>query len=301
MNKLYNIFNANGVGGSSEIGTSLENFGNDIEGYKLDENQTNYIEDTLRSEGISNAQDFDGVNMEDLVDAVDKRTKSIVLDLPSKVHMGYFGKESDVWKEFRSRLEPKYLEAPSDKVQQERIAATMCDMEELRFENWTNLSMESKVEKLNLLEKKIAMIEHRPATTIRTEVMEDGLFGYQLNGDIAINEKLLMTTNLNPEALDKMLETFIHEGRHAYQQYNVEERIVHQSKAQVESWRENFEEIGYWDGGEPIRIPIIGSLTYTDQGLAKLGARLYYYQPVEIDARVFATDTMSAYHKHLNA
>jgi len=301
MENIFNAFEATNTVGVSEFGKTFEDYGNSPSGYEFDDNQTNYLEDTLRSEGISDIQDLSGLKVEDLVSSVDKRMQSLSMNIPTKVHMGYFGEESNVWKEFRNRLEPKYLEAPSDKIQQEQIADVLCNTDELRLDNWKNLSLEDKVASLNQLEKRIADIEHRPATVIRSEEMnDDDLFGYQLNGDIAINEKVLMASNENPVSLDKLLETLVHEGRHAYQQYNVNERIVHQSKAQVETWRENCDMIGYWDG-EPIRIPIIGSLTYTNTGLEHLGARLYYYQPVEIDARVFASDTMSAYHNKLNA
>lgn len=36
------------------------------------------------------------------------------------------------------------------------------------------------------------------------------------------------------------IDTVVHEGRHAYQHYNVEVRTVHESDAEVASWRENF-------------------------------------------------------------
>lgn len=305
MKEVFSQFsNSNGVFGNSqdnwELGNTIEDLGNEHENFKFDENQTNYMEDVLDSEGIANIKDIESSNLKELIDAIDMRVKSLKPQLSTKVHMDHFGRDSDVWKEFRSYLEPKYLEAPSDKVQQEQIASSMCEIDGIQYENWVNQTMEGKVALLNELEQKIAMIAHRPAANIRSEQMEADLFGYQLNGDIAINESMLEVSGADPAILDKMLETLIHEGRHAYQHYNVEERMVHQSEAQVESWRENFEQIGYADG-EPIRIPIIGNFTYTNEGLAQIGARLYYYQPVEIDARVFAADTMSTYHKHLNA
>ena len=63
--------------------------------------------------------------------------------------------------------------------------------------------------------------------------MEASLFGYQLNGYIAINESMFELPGTNPAILDKILETLIHEGLHAYQHYNVEEHVVHQSETQV--------------------------------------------------------------------
>lgn len=285
-----------------ELGNPLEDFSAGEDWYRFDENEGRYMEDTLYSEGITDTQDFASANLEDLVDAVDKRASSLKPELKSKLNMGYFGKESDVWKEFRSFLEPKYLEAPSDKVQQEQIASAMYEMEDLRHENWTDLSLKGKVKLLNELEQKIAAIEHRPASNIRSEQMEPDLMGYQLDGDIALNESVLELSDVKPEIRERVFETLLHEGRHAYQHYNVEERMVHQSAAEVETWRENMQVPGLeYASGEPVRIPLFGNFTYTNEGLAQIGARLYYYQPLEIDARVFAADAMSEYRKKLNA
>ena len=293
MNSIYET--TNGIG---ELGNPLrESFGN--EGYSFDEFQTGLLEDVLPSEGIQTVDDLKKASVQELVDAVDKKVKSLKPDLPTKVHLSYFGEESDVWKEFRQLLEPQYLEAPSDKMQKEQIAAAMYEMDELRFENWTKLSLKGKVEVLNALEKKIASIEHRPAAEIRAEKMDPDLNGYQLDGGVALNEDRLLRSDESPEVLQGVLETLIHEGRHMYQHYNVEVRQVHESGAEVGSWRENFEELGY-ASGDPIYFHVLG-FNYTNEGLAHLGARLYYYQPVEIDARVFAADAMSEYRNKIIA
>lgn len=293
MNNIYET--TSGIG---ELGKPLEeSFGN--EGYSFDEYQTNILEDVLPSEGVQNVEDLKKANVQELVEAVDKKVKSLKPNLPTKVNMSYFGEESDVWKEFRQLLEPQYLEAPSDKMQKEQIAAAMCEMNELRYDNWTKLSIKGKVEVLNALEKKIAAIEHRPAAEIRVEKMDPDLNGYQLDGGVALNEDRLLKSDDSPEVLQGVLETLIHEGRHMYQHYNVEVRQVHESGAEVGSWRENFEELGY-ASGDPIYFHVLG-FNYTNEGLAHLGARLYYYQPVEIDARVFAADAMSEYRNKLIA
>lgn len=293
MNNSFEI-----AGGIGELGkSSMEPFGN--EGYSFDEYQAGLLEDVLPSEGVQTIEDLKKANVQELVDAVDKKVKSLKPNLPTRVNMNYFGKESEVWKEFRQLLEPQYLEAPCDKLQKEQIADAMYEMNDLRFENWTNLSIKGKVEVLNVLEKKIAAIEHRPAAEIRAEKMDSNLNGYQLDGGVALNEDRLMRSDESPEVLQGVLETLIHEGRHMYQHYNVEVRQVHESGAEVSSWRENFEELGY-ASGDPIYFHVLG-FNYTNDGLAHLGARLYYYQPVEIDARVFAADAMSEYHNKLIA
>lgn len=293
MNSIYET-----AGGIGELGKPLgESFG--TEDYSFDEYQTSLLEDVLPSEGIQNVEDLKRANVQDLLEAVDKKVKTLKPNLPTKVNMSYFGEESDVWKEFRHLLEPQYLEAPPDKMQKEQIATAMYEMDELRYENWTKLSIKDKVEVLQALEKKIAAIEHRPAAEIRAEKMDPNLNGYQLDGGVALNEDRLLRSDESPEVLQGVLETVIHEGRHMYQHYNVEVRQVHESGAEVSSWRENFEELGY-ASGDPIYFHVLG-FNYTNDGLAHLGARLYYYQPVEIDARVFAADAMSEYRNKLIA
>lgn len=285
----------------SEIGSDWEGFSDytGSDNFSFEGEVANHIEDTLASEGIQTSSDLEGCDTNELIEAVDKRVKQSCPHLATRASMNHFGANDDIWEQFRHKLEPKYLEAPSDKVQQEQIAEAICDMEELEFDNWTKLSVKGKVEVLNKLEQQIADIEHRPAATIRAEEMDPDLNGYELDGEIALNKENLQNTDLSPENLEKVLETMIHEGRHAYQEYNVNERMVHSSEAQVESWRENYEVLGY-ASGDPIYNSIFG-FEYTNDGLRHIGARLYYYQPVEIDARQFAADTMSAYRAKLNA
>lgn len=275
----------------------IENFGSDK--YEFDVNQMAYIEDVLASEGYTLPGELNCTNIEEVVSSIDRRIESLHPELPTKANYTHFGLESDVWAEFRSMLEPKYLEAPVDKIQHEQIADAMVEMKELRFENWSTLTLDEQVKVLSTLEHKIAAIAHRPAAEIRSEEMEDGVFGYQSEGSIAINSDLIEQSSRDPELFDQMLETLIHEGRHQYQDYNVNERLVHQSKAQVESWRENMNLLGYAEG-DPVKISLLG-IPYTDEGLSAIGARLYYYQPVEIDSRNFASDTMTEFHNRLNA
>lgn len=289
--------NLESTSGFDELGKPLNENLSGSDGL-FDESQSRVIEDTLPSEGIQSAADLEGAKPEELVDAIDKRVSSIRPELKSKVNMSYFGQESGVWNAFRSHLGPKYLEAPSDKVQQEQIGQLFHDTTSLRFENWSQLSVEQRVQTLNSLERMIADIEHRPAATVSAEKMSPENLGYQTGESIVINESEIINSGNSPEGLDRLLDTLVHEGRHRYQNYNVEERMVHESKAEVDSWRQNYE-WGY-KGGDPEYVNIMG-FHYTNDGLKETGARLYYYQPVEIDAREFAADAMEAYHKLQNA
>ena len=72
------------------------------------------------------------------------------------------------------------------------------------------------------------------------------------------------------------LDTLIHEGRHAYQDYNMTEREVHPREGEVNMWKWNENDIGYQDANF-------------------CGFEAYAMQPVETDARAFAEDVLKSY------
>lgn len=95
-----------------------------------------------------------------------------------------------------------------------------------------------------------------------------------------------MLKSNNPAALRETLDTIIHEGRHAYQDYNVNECEVHSRHSEVVSWAETMEG-GKWG--------------YCGGSSSLLGQRLYEQQSIEIDARNFAADVLEKYEDKLFA
>ncbi len=178
------------------------------------------------------------------------------------------------------------LEVLYDSEVTEQIAEYLSGLEELRFENWTKLSLEQRKELLNRIERQIAAIEHRPPLPIDVEKMKASTFGYQSSyyHKIALNS--LYVGSNSKKDYNEVIDTIIHEGRHAYQHYNVDKKLIHESASVVNTWRENFynPKYQYYNSGSCI-IPVKGRLQ-------DVGFRLYYYQPVEIDARNFASDVM---------
>ena len=178
------------------------------------------------------------------------------------------------------------LEILHDSEVTEQIAEYLSGLEDLKFENWTKLSLEQRKELLNRIEHQIAAIEHRPPLPIDVEKMKASTFGYQSNyyHKIALNS-LYVGSNSKNDYLE-VIDTIIHEGRHAYQHYNVDKKLIHDSASVVNTWRENFYDpkYQYYNSGSCI-IPVKGRLQ-------DVGFRLYYYQPVEIDARNFASDVL---------
>ena len=200
--------------------------------------------------------------------------------------------ETDVPSELADRLEAfkwkgtEKLEVLRDSEVTERIAEYLSGLKDLKYENWTKLSLEQRKQLLNQIERQIAAIEHRPPLPIEVEKMKASTFGYQSNyyHKIALNS--LYVGSNSQKDYREVIDTIIHEGRHAYQHYNVDKKLIHESASVVATWRENFYDpkYQYYNSGSCI-IPVKGRLQ-------DVGFRLYYYQPVEIDARNFAADVM---------
>lgn len=180
-------------------------------------------------------------------------------------------------------------EIVTDLEMTEGIADYLESVEEIRYENWSKLSLEERAEVLNRIEQKIAEIEHRPAVRVFVEDMKANSLGYHSNTEhkIALNAKYVGANN--PNLHREVLDTIIHEGRHAYQRYNVDVKCIHESASEVKQWEKNFydPEWGYYSyRGQKIYIPL------NDGKIHDVGFRLYANQPVEIDARNFASDVL---------
>lgn len=187
----------------------------------------------------------------------------------------------------RDQIPSKYLEAPDDMEQVNQISDAMRDTDGLKMEQWKELSLDQRVELLNQLESKIADIEHRPACPITVENLGElseyngkiaGHLGYHENGPlgerIVINSELMKSDN--PNGYFEVLDTVVHEGRHSYQTYNMEQRQTHTSQGDITNWKTNLDKYGY-------------------QEAQTCGFKLYWMQPVEADARKFAEDVLTAY------
>lgn len=221
--------------------------------------------------------------------------KSEVVDDLSKPLEGFSDDVEEVVSDSRegvealqSRLEG--VEFVTDLEMTEGIADYLETVDELKFENWNKLTLEERKEVLNKVESQIASIEHRPPLVVELEKMPLKTLGYQSASKhkIALNSEYVGSNN--PNIHREVLDTIVHEGRHAYQHYNVDVKTVHESSAEVETWRENFYDPRYkyyQSTGQKVMIP------YNDGRLHNVDFRLYYYQPVEIDARNFAKDVMT--------
>ena len=176
----------------------------------------------------------------------------------------------------------------------EGIADYLTSLDEFKLENWSKLTLEERAEVLNKVEQRIAAIEHRPPLKVQLEQLGPRHLGYQCAAQhkIALNSLYVMSND--PRMHREVIDTIVHEGRHAYQHYNVDVKLIHESGSEVATWRQNFYNPKfqyYHSTGHKIMIP------FSDGKQYDVDFRLYYYQPVETDARNFAGDVLSKLEK----
>lgn len=228
----------------------------------LSESELNYVEEVFPL--------HDNSLIIDRIDELDGHIPPKAIDSNKEI--------SDLIEPIKDSIPSIYLEAPSDNVQIEEAAEMMKGMENLNYDEWTNLTLEEKVETLQKVENSIAEISHRPACNINVENLGKGTFGYfdPLTKEITINANYIDSNNFHD--YKECLDTVIHEGRHAYQDYNVTQREVHPRSGEVTNWIKNEHEWGY-------------------QSAELFGFEAYEMQPVESDARAFAEDVLNNFFK----
>lgn len=236
----------------------------------------------ISKEGLSSSE-LDNIresvefgNAEIVVDRIDElsnRQPPLAIDSNPQV--------SEIIEPIRDQVPNEYLEAPSDIEQVEQISEVMQGIEGLDYDSWKNLTVDERLHVLQELENKVAEIEHRPASDVKMKDLGDpsvhkgycqqNLWGN--NSTLTLNSQCLSDSSMSEYF--ESLDTVIHEGRHAYQNYNLEQREVNSDSYSTSEWRQNMED-GY-------KSPEI------------YGFRAYWTQPVEVDARAFAQDVLDIY------
>lgn len=230
---------------------------------------------------------------QEIIDNFDFNIECLNLKFETPVNLSVLKGQSPACDSFLSTLEPEYLEAPADREQWTEIGEELCNIEELEIGHWRELSLDQRLDVLQKIENTAAAVEHRPACEVKMRPLDSNVNGHFIPDDgITLNTSRVRGSAESQESLDKLIETLMHEGRHAYQYYNINTRMVHWSPAQVAQWRENWP--NYFDG-ESIEV---GGLHVRSPFLRQTGYRLYYYQPVETDARMFAADTIGYFKAH---
>lgn len=142
--------------------------------------------------------------------------------------------------------------------------------------DWKGLSNAEKTELLQALEDHVALESGRIACTVEGQFMYTGSDGIVMgkydreSGKIFINSSQYLPESKYGNDASKLLETCLHEGRHAYQDQAVKGIIEHNNLDELNQWKENFDNY----------------IKYNEN------PRAYFEQPIEVDARQFASDRL---------
>ncbi len=210
--------------------------------------------------------------------AIDSRMDELNVPIKDRSNIAHDVMSNDIADAYAGYIIENYnIEAPQDHIQIEQISDVISDCDEIKYDNWVNLELSEKESVLNSLEERIAEIECRPACPIRLTPLEENQWGgyNPVTKDITINSDYAELTDFG--TYREIVDTLIHEGRHAYQDYNVNVCEIHPRKSEISSWAENMDggKWGYWGDCSTL-----------------LGQRLYDQQSIEIDARNFAADVL---------
>lgn len=177
----------------------------------------------------------------------------------------------------RSRSDGKfYPKAPSDLEQVRSISNCLSKIDGLRFDNWRYLSSGERLHILQAAECEIAKISLRRPCEVKLKKLSTNNYGSYSRIDKIITLNTRYINDSSYASYKNTLETLFHEGRHAYQDYNLTERQVHTSPGDLTNWRVNENKYGY-------------------QSAHVFGYKLYWMQPVEADARKFAEDVFTKF------
>lgn len=146
------------------------------------------------------------------------------------------------------------------------------EMRDLYAESWNTLSVEGRRDALQALENTLAQMQGRELCEVVIDdmpsVVNCGYFN-PLDRTIHVNRIHLSDVDYRMEAID----TIAHEGRHAYQRWAVETPYFHPDMKEVAYWSENID-------------------NYINA--EKFGFEYYESQPIEVDARYYASIVKTA-------
>ena len=165
--------------------------------------------------------------------------------------------------------------APEMSEQTDQIAKVFSEIPELSYENWKELSLTDRVETLSRLETEVARIEMRYPAKVVSVHYPPGKIGNYNDGQMNLNVSVLADGSY--EAYKQTMNVFFHEGRHAYQIFNLNVCRTEPIGTLVDAWQINMKELGYEEAD-----------AYKGDILERVGFLRYYNQPTEVDARMFA-------------
>ena len=135
--------------------------------------------------------------------------------------------------------------APPMEIQAAQLREEFLNIPELSRESWKGLSPEQRLEALNKLERHAAEIGHREPLPVVSAELGTGAGSLCKRDRIEISGDFL--TGESDVCYNRAVNAVIHEGRHAYQYYNMFVSQVEKSDQLVKAWRLNMD-LGYDNG-----------------------------------------------------
>jgi len=145
----------------------------------------------------------------------------------------------------------------------QQVVGTLGPIVPQLYSEWSSLTPAERLEKLQALQSRLAVSQSRKSTPVVSSRMGFSVLGVYDGRRIRINEDHLAS----PERFWQILDTLIHEDRHAYQHWSIITPGFHQDPGQVRAWADNW--ANYLDPTE-------------------VSFRRYRSQPLEDDALWFA-------------
>lgn len=148
-------------------------------------------------------------------------------------------------------------------IQEQQAIYDLSQIEEVQPEIWSELGETERLEVAQEIEDTMAEIQGRPPMEIEVDPsLKPGEYGGYDGHRIIVSDWSLQSNNVK-----ELVDTIVHEGRHAYQEYAILTPDFHSNESEVTDWGGNFPEYGgtYYDAS-----------TY--------GQEIYESQPIEADA-----------------
>jgi hypothetical protein len=165
--------------------------------------------------------------------------------------------------------EPEVPEEPEvqDDPQVQQAVDSIGSIDNLNPGTWDSLSIDDRLETLQNIEDRMAEIQGRPPVEI---YIDDTLGPTTFGGYDPYSETIsINASHLNSDMpVDEFIDTIVHEGRHAYQDYAIKNPGFLADTEQVNSWAENQQNY---------------------LGADEYGQEIYANQPIEADAWNYAT------------
>ena len=138
----------------------------------------------------------------------------------------------------------------------------LSQIREIQPEAWQSLEEPERLNALQQVENTMADIQNRPQVPVLSESLGPKSFGYYDGNSIHVSSDVMMTDDVAEN-----VDTVVHEGRHAYQQYAMDHPGFHSNAAEVDAWRDN-------------QANYLSAEMY--------GQEIYQSQPLEADAWSYA-------------